>query len=70
MRYVQAPSEKRDGVIENDRAAADVMRDVARAERSIVCPFRSAGRATTRDETEESWRSARKADIVNSVKGG
>lgn len=61
---VQAPAEKRLGVIENARVADNAIRG-----ESSVRPLRSAGRATTREDTEVSWRRARKADIVCSVFG-
>jgi hypothetical protein len=66
---VQAPAEKRLGVIENARVADNAIRGAACAE-SSVRPLRSAGRATTREDTEVSWRRAREADIVYSVLEG
>lgn len=45
------------------------MRGAVCAVRSVR-PLRSAGRATTRDDMDVSWRSARMADIFNSGFGG
>lgn len=61
---VQEPAENRLGVVENARVAESPTRGATRTEsEGTVRPLR----ATTRDDTDATWRSTRKADMVCSV---